>query len=101
MAINVLCSVPTTSRRYAAGGNLSAGRAGSTITFGPLSVSQQGVSNGKELLPWYQIKGIEIQRGTVMVKKEGKRLNWSSVRVPQIPNFFVFNALVDHVITAK
>ena len=80
---------------------IEAYRAGSTITFGPLSVSQQGVSNGKELLPWYQIKGIEIQRGTVMVKKEGKRLNWSSVRVPQIPNFFVFNALVDYVITAK
>jgi len=80
---------------------IEAYRAGSTITFGPLSVSQQGVSNGKELLPWYQIKGIEIQRGTVTVKKEGKRLNWSSVRVPQIPNFFVFNALVDYVITAK
>jgi hypothetical protein len=80
---------------------IEAYRAGSTITFGPLSVSQQGVSNGRELLPWNQIKGIEIRRGIVTVKKEGKWLSWSSVRVPNIPNFFVFNALVDYVITAK
>ncbi len=80
---------------------IEAYRAGSMITFGPLSVSQQGVSNGKEMLPWSQIKGIEIKRGIVTVKKDGKWLSWSSVRVPQIPNFFVFNALVDYVLTAR
>ncbi len=80
---------------------IEAYRAGSTITFGPLSVSQQGVSNGKEMLPWSQIKGIEVKRGIVSVKKEGKWLNWSTVRVPKIPNFFVFNALVDYVITRR
>jgi len=70
--------------------------AGNTITFGPISINQQGVSNGKELLPWSQNKGIEVRRGIVSVKKEGKWLNWSSVGVPRIPNFYVFMALVDY-----
>ncbi len=70
--------------------------AGSTVTFGPLSINQQGISNSKEMLPWSQFKDMQVKRGVISVKKEGKWLNWSSVHVPQIPNFYVFMALVDY-----
>ncbi|MBV9615825.1 MAG: hypothetical protein JO031_10260 [Ktedonobacteraceae bacterium] len=76
---------------------LAAFRAGQTITFGRLSVSLQGVSNGKELVPWSQIKEIGVSRGYVTVRKEGKWLSWSSVQVAKIPNFFIFFALVNTI----
>ena len=70
--------------------------AGSTVTFGPLSINQQGVSNSKEMLPWSQIKDLKVKRGIISVQKEGKWFSWSSVGVAQIPNFYVFMALYDY-----
>ncbi len=69
---------------------------GNTVTFGPLSISQQGISNGKEMLPWSQVKNLQVKRGVVCVQKEGKWFNWSTVGVARIPNFYVFMALVDY-----
>ena len=80
---------------------IEAYNAGNTVTFGPLSVSKQGVSNGKELLSWNQIKGIGVNRGIVTVKKEGKLLNWSSVQVAKVPNIFLFMALVNSIISGR
>lgn len=76
---------------------IAAFKAGETITFGPFSVSLQGVSNGKELIAWEQIKEFRVNNGFVTVKKEGKWLNWSSVQVATIPNFFIFLALVNAI----
>ena len=76
---------------------IAAFKAGETITFGPLSVNQQGVSNSKELIAWEQIKEFRVNGGIVTVKKEGKWLNWSSVQVANIPNFFIFLALVSAI----
>jgi Family of unknown function (DUF6585) len=76
---------------------VAAFRAGSTLSFSTLSVNSQGVSNGKELVSWDQIKKIEVNNGTVTVKKEGKWLSWSSVQVSKIPNFFIFMALVNAI----
>ncbi len=80
---------------------ISAYNAGSTITFGPLSISLQGASNGRELLPWSQIKELRLNRGFVTVRKEGKWLTWSSIRVANVPNIFVFMALVDYVLKGQ
>jgi len=76
---------------------IAAFKAGSTVTFGPLSVSMQGVSNSKELITWDQIKEFRVNNGTVIVKKEGKWLSWSSIQVANIPNFFIFLALVNAI----
>ncbi len=70
--------------------------AGSTVTFGPLSINQQGISNSKEMIPWSQVKDLQVRKGIVSVKKEGKWFNWSTVGVARIPNFYVFMALVDY-----
>jgi hypothetical protein len=69
-------------------------QAGNTLNFGKLSISSQGISNGKETIAWEQVKGINVNAGIVTVKKDNQWLSWSSVRVAQIPNFFVFLALV-------
>ncbi|MBN1180029.1 MAG: hypothetical protein JXD18_12525 [Anaerolineae bacterium] len=72
---------------------------GETLTFGKLGVSKAGMSKGdKDLLPWDEIKGVSLDKGIISIKKEGKWLRWSSVTVPQIPNIFVFTAIVDRVV---
>ena len=72
--------------------------AGGILHFGKLSVSQQGLSNGKEMLPWSDIKGIKLDKGVIAVSKQGKWLNWTTTSVAQTPNIFVFTALVDSII---
>lgn len=77
---------------------LAAYNAGQTITFGSLSISLQGVSNGRETLPWGQIKEIGVNRGIISVRREGKWLNWSTIYASRVPNFFVFVALVNYIL---
>jgi len=77
---------------------ITAYNAGNVITFGPLSVSRQGVSNGREMLPWPSIKEIGASRGIVRVRQEGRWLNWSTVAVASIPNFPVFMALTRYIL---
>lgn len=72
--------------------------AGQTITFGPLSVSAQGIGNGKSVLPWAEVKDISIQSGYIAVSKAGKWLRWSSQPVSAVPNPFLFIALVRRVL---
>ena len=78
---------------------IAAFKDGQTITFGKLSVNMQGVSNSKELVSWDQIKEIAVNAGVVTVRKEGKWLSWSSVQVANIPNFFIFFALVNTILS--
>lgn len=75
--------------------------AGAVLHFGKLSVSKQGLSNGKETLGWPEIKGVKLDKGVIAVSKEGKWLNWASVTVAQTPNIFVFTALVDAIAGIK
>lgn len=59
------------------------------------------MSNGKELLPWHQIKEIKVNRGFISVKKEGNNwLTWKTVQVSKIPNVNVFMALVDYIVNS-
>jgi hypothetical protein len=73
-------------------------KSGGTVSFGKLSVSPQGLSNGKETIPWNEIKKVAINRGIITVRKEGKLFNWSNVTVAQTPNVFVFVSLVDRIV---
>lgn len=72
--------------------------AGGILHFGKLSVSQQGLSNGKDTIPWSEIKGVKLEKGMIAVSKQGKWLNWATATVAQTPNIFVFTALVDSII---
>ena len=74
---------------------------GSTVTFGPLSLSKNGLSNGKETIPWPEVEEVKLQNGAVTVRKKDKWLNWSSVTVGSTPNIYVFLHLVDQIIGLK
>jgi len=81
---------------------IAAYQAGQTLPFGKISLSQQGVTNGKEWLPWHQVREIQINRGYLSLKKEGdKQGNWRGIPASEIPNIDVFMALVNDIQSGK
>jgi hypothetical protein len=68
--------------------------AGEAVTFGPLTLSPAGLAAGQQALPWSEIADVRTRRQIVSVRKAGKLLAWKRAQVSQIPNYFVFIALV-------
>jgi hypothetical protein len=75
--------------RYAASIN-----AGQRVNFALLGLDKTGMYFGNKSLTWQEIKAVKISQGIISVKKEGGWLNWATVTVAQIPNFWVFVDLV-------
>lgn len=73
-------------------------QAGGTVEFGLLQVSQAGLGNGKETIPWAEVEEVKLNNGTITVRKAGKWLNWSQVTVGGTPNIYVFLSLVDQLV---
>ena len=67
---------------------------GQRVNFGPLGLDREHLYSGNKSLLWSEIKGVKLDRGNISVKKEGGWFSWASVTVPQVPNFFVFYALL-------
>jgi hypothetical protein len=76
-------------------------RSGQTVSFGPLAVSLAGISAGDQSVPWSQIQDVRTANGKVSVKQAGKWLAWHSAPIGQIPNYFVFKALVRSVLDQR
>ena len=76
-------------------------RSGGTAKFGKLSINNQGISNGKEMIPWPQVRDIRINLGYFNINKDGKWLAWSSVMAAHIPNLYVFLGLVDQIVEIR
>ncbi|HUY79004.1 MAG TPA: DUF6585 family protein [Ktedonobacterales bacterium] len=81
----------TTARQLP--GARAAYQAGQTLTFGKMSLSQVGLSNGRETIPWGEVSGIQVANGAIIISRQGKRLAWASPLVPNVPNFVVFVTL--------
>lgn len=73
---------------------LQALKSGQRLSFGPLALDAQKLYSGKKELIWKEIKAIKIEKGYIHIKKEKGWFNWSTVTVPQVPNFFVFYTLI-------
>ena len=71
---------------------------GGTVRFGRLSVSPEGIGCDGTVLPWSDVEKVEVQQGVISVRKQGKWFNWGKVSVPDVPNVFVFIALVDQIV---
>lgn len=69
---------------------------GGEVDFGPLTVSKNGLTSMKGTLQWSEIKNIKVENGAVLVKRNGSWLNWMKIEVRQIPNFYIFLAMVEH-----
>jgi hypothetical protein len=74
---------------------------GETLYFGKLSISQQGIGNSKQTIPWSEVKGVEINQGYVGVRREGKWLRWANVPAARVPNLFIFLALAKQIVAGK
>jgi hypothetical protein len=70
---------------------------GGTVPFGPIQVSGQGVVAGGRSVPWSDVEEIKVVQGVVSVRVAGKWLALVKAEVREIPNFFVFHALAEHL----
>jgi hypothetical protein len=78
---------------------VAAYNAGQIIPFGPLSMSRQGISNAYSMtLPWWEIKGVSMQRGYIVFNKGGKWAKWSLQRVSALPNALLFVSLARFIL---
>lgn len=75
---------------------LEAFKNGNTLPFGSLTVSFQGIGNGRGTLPWNMVQPIIIQRGYLIVKQVGQGSNFAKVRVTEMPNLPVFLGVVKY-----
>jgi len=71
--------------------------AGETVSFGKLSVTIHGISNGEDIILWNQVKNIQVNKGALAINKDGQWINWTTIKVSKIPNFPLFMALVDYI----
>jgi hypothetical protein len=76
-------------------------KAGSRIEFGPLAMDYDKLYAGKKELSWNDVQSIRVRGGAVSVKKDTGWFVWTNSRVPQIPNFFVFYALLKNFTTVE
>lgn len=81
--------LPAAISRYSSGG---------TVNFGNLSVSPLGLTRGDQTLAWNEIQGVEIRKGFISIKKQGKWLNWAKIPAAKVPNLLVFLTLVDRIV---
>jgi len=81
--------------------------AGSTVSFGELSVNQQGLLKDRQVLPWNQVESIRtalVGTGTsryqaLVIRQKGKHLKpWATIPVAAIPNYIVFLELTEHAL---
>lgn len=72
-------------------------QSGASIPFGKISISQAGVSNGKETVPWSNIKHLAVQNGALNIRRTDKRLAWVNTPTAKTPNLYVLLELAGRI----
>ncbi|MEY9872489.1 hypothetical protein ABH931_001965 [Streptacidiphilus sp. MAP12-33] len=81
---------------------LATAQAGYPVTFGPFTVTQQGLVCGqKATVTWPLLDRVVVSQGTVRIMVHGRRTALISKPVYQIPNFALFLALVSNLRAAQ
>jgi hypothetical protein len=77
--------------------------AGHPIMFGKMSVSFSGVSDGRKMLSWSELKSIKVDEnnGAIAIRKQGKWLNWSNISLSETPNVLIFETLVNSIVGSR
>ncbi|MGI5526652.1 DUF6585 family protein [Streptomyces syringium] len=79
---------------------LAAVRRGETVSFGDISVSRDTVTAYGRSAPWDQIQQVTVEGGILSLNVADQRHPLTSKKVSQIPHFFVFHALAEHLRTS-
>lgn len=77
---------------------ITALKAGQPVHFGPLTITNEGIENGRKHLPWSQFAGAAISlQGHFVVRAHQQTLNWTRVDMVKMPNVFTFVVLAQHL----
>jgi hypothetical protein len=66
----------------------------SVVEFGPLQLSEQGISCGMDVLAWEDLEEINIDKGTMVIRRKDRR-KAMSVPIQSVPNLAAFLLLTD------
>jgi len=69
--------------------------AGNTLHFGKLRMSRQGLSQGKETLPWSDLQKIKVNGVQLLIYKKGKWTHSLNCSLADVPNAHVLLALLE------
>jgi hypothetical protein len=75
--------------------------AGKTLDFGKLRISQRGLSQGKETLPWSELRQAKGDEDHLFIYKKGKWRFSLAFTGSEIPNFHVLLALIEQRIPVE
>ena len=76
---------------------IAAYRAGLSVAFGPLTLSQRGVVINNATLAWSEIAGIAVGESEVMIKRKGNPPTWHVFPLWRIPAFSSLKELIDYI----
>ncbi|WP_420645008.1 DUF6585 family protein [Candidatus Leptofilum sp.] len=72
--------------------------AGLTVDFGPLSVTKDGIQNGRNHLPWSEFKEARLTyKGYFRIWPKFGSKSWAKIEMQKIPNLFTFLALANQL----
>ena len=77
--------------------SIAAYRAGLSVAFGPLKISQRGVVINNGTLPWSEIAGIGVGESEVMIKHKGDPASWDVFPIWRIPAVASLKELIDYL----
>jgi hypothetical protein len=75
--------------------------AGNTLEFGKLRINRQGLSQGKETVPWSEVQKVKINAAQLLIYKKGKWTHSLAVTVSEIPNSHVLLALLGQLVRVE
>lgn len=75
---------------------LAAYQDGWPVVFGPLRLTQQGISRGNTFLPWSQYRGYLLTESLLMIRQWGGE-RWGKLPVRKVLNLHVLTSLLDQI----
>ncbi|MEV6953385.1 DUF6585 family protein [Streptomyces sp. NPDC051183] len=72
-------------------------REGRAVAFGAFSLSREAMSARERSASWDRVEEVSVAGGRVRVQLKGQRRAMARARVSEIPNFFVFQTLAEHL----
>jgi len=80
---------------------LAAVHAGQTLAFGRFSLSRQGLTTPKGIIPWKEAPQVSARSGLLMIQRRDQRKATSYGRVSNIPNLYVFLNLAETLVQRR
>jgi hypothetical protein len=74
---------------------------GKNISFGPLTISRQGISTSKNRLSWDQVKGCTIADGRVVVEQQGQQALWADIAADEFTNLPLLDRLTKQILESR